>query len=31
MGYRVNSHRGVQFRQWATRVLEEYMIKDICA
>ncbi|WP_172275297.1 virulence RhuM family protein [Xylanibacter muris] len=27
MGYRVNSHRGVQFRQWATRVLKEYMIK----
>ena len=27
VGYRVNSHRGVQFRQWATRVLKEYMIK----
>ncbi|MCM1032860.1 MAG: virulence RhuM family protein [Odoribacter sp.] len=26
-GYRVNSHRGVQFRQWATQVLKEYMIK----
>ncbi len=27
VGYRVNSHRGVQFRQWATQVLKEYMIK----
>lgn len=27
VGYRVNSHLGVQFRQWATRVLKEYMIK----
>lgn len=27
IGYRVNSHRGVQFRQWATQVLKEYMIK----
>lgn len=27
VGYRVNSHRGVQFRQWATHVLKEYMIK----
>lgn len=27
VGYRVNSHRGVQFRQWATRVLKEFMIK----
>ena len=27
VGYRVNSHHGVQFRQWATRVLKEYMIK----
>ncbi len=27
VGYRVNSHRGVQFRQWATQVLREYMIK----
>ena len=23
VGYRVNSHRGVQFRQWATRVLKK--------
>ena len=27
VGYRVNSHRGMQFRQWATQVLKEYMIK----
>lgn len=27
VGYRVNSYRGVQFRQWATRVLKEYIIK----
>lgn len=27
VGYRVNSYRGVQFRQWASRVLKEYMIK----
>jgi hypothetical protein len=27
IGYRVNSKRATQFRQWATRVLREYMIK----
>ena len=27
VGYRVNSHRGVQFRQWATMVLKEYIKK----
>ncbi len=27
VGYRVNSHRGVQFRQWATAVLKEYIKK----
>lgn len=27
VGYRVNSHRGVQFRIWATQVLREYMVK----
>lgn len=27
VGYRVNSHRGVQFRQWATQILKEYLIK----
>lgn len=27
VGYRVNSHRGVQFRIWATSVLKEYLKK----
>jgi hypothetical protein len=27
IGYRVRSHRGVQFRQWATERLQEYIIK----
>ena len=27
VGYRVNSYRGVQFRQWATAVLKEYIKK----
>ncbi len=27
VGYRVRSARGTQFRQWATRTLEEYVIK----
>lgn len=27
VGYRIKSHRGVQFRQWANRVLKEYLIK----
>ena len=27
VGYRVNSYRGVQFRQWATMVLKEYIRK----
>lgn len=27
VGYRVKSHRGVQFRIWATQVLKEYIIK----
>lgn len=27
VGYRVNYHRGVQFRIWATQVLREYLIK----
>ncbi len=26
VGYRVNSHRGVLFRIWATQVLREYLI-----
>jgi hypothetical protein len=28
VGYRVNSKRGVKFRQWANRVLKEYLVKD---
>lgn len=27
IGYRVNSKRGTQFRQWATRRLNEYLVK----
>lgn len=27
VGYRVRSHRGVQFRQWATQRLREYLVK----
>src|SRR3989344_3078077 len=27
VGYRVSSHRGVQFRQWATHRLKEYIVK----
>ncbi len=27
VGYRVKSKRGVQFRQWATKVLKEYLLK----
>jgi len=27
IGYRVRSHRGVQFRRWATTTLKEYLIK----
>ena len=27
VGYRVHSHRGVQFRIWATQVLKEYLVK----
>lgn len=27
VGYRVNSKRGVQFRQWATRTLREYLVQ----
>jgi hypothetical protein len=27
VGYRVRSQRGTQFRQWATQVLQEYLIK----
>ena len=27
VGYRVKSLRGIQFRQWANRVLKEYLLK----
>ena len=27
IGYRVSSHRGAQFRQWATQRLKEYIVK----
>ena len=27
IGYRVNSHRAIEFRKWATEVLHEYIIK----
>ena len=27
VGYRVNSKRGVKFRQWANRILKDYLIK----
>jgi hypothetical protein len=27
VGYRVNSHRGTQFRIWANQVLKEYLVK----
>lgn len=27
LGYRVKSRQGVQFRQWATSVLKQYLIK----
>lgn len=27
VGYRVNSKRGTQFRQWANRILKDYLVK----
>ena len=27
VGYRVKSHRGVQFRKWATALIKEYIVK----
>ena len=27
LGYRINSRRGIQFRQWATKVLKEFMLR----
>ena len=29
VGYRVNSIRGVKFRQWATKVLKEYLLRGL--
>lgn len=29
VGYRVNSKRGTQFRQWATQRLKEYLIEGV--
>ena len=29
VGYRVNSIRGVRFRQWATSVLKEYLLRGL--
>ena len=29
VGYRVNSKRGVKFRQWATSVLKEYLLRGL--
>ena len=31
VGYRVNSHRATQFRQWCTFVLRQYAIRGLCA
>ncbi len=28
VGYRVNSHRAMEFRKWATEILHEYIIKE---
>ncbi len=29
VGYRVNSKRGTQFRQWATKRLREYLVEGV--
>ena len=29
VGYRVKSHRGTQFRQWANKVLKEYLTDKV--
>ncbi len=31
VGYRVKSHRGIQFRIWANKVLKEYLLKGYAA
>ena len=28
VGYRVKSQRGVKFRQWANKILKQYLVKD---
>ena len=30
VGYRVKSQRGVKFRQWANRILKQYLVKVKC-
>ena len=27
LGYRVNTHRGIEFRQWANTILKQYLVK----
>ena len=27
VGYRVNTKRGIQFRQWANKIIKDYMLK----
>nr|WP_262901745.1 virulence RhuM family protein [Chryseobacterium sp. OSA05B] len=29
LGYRVNSYKAIQFKNWATSVLKDYMIKGL--
>jgi hypothetical protein len=29
VGYRVNSHRGIEFRKWASKRLKEYLIEGV--
>jgi hypothetical protein len=29
VGYRVNSKRGTQFRQWATKRLKDYLVEGV--
>jgi hypothetical protein len=31
VGYRVKSHRGTQFRIWATQLIKEYLVKGFAA